>query len=317
MSGWGDFKSCKALLDRVERNDPTLTSLNILPMKTFGDDEIRRLANIISSGVNSNLVALHASGHKVSGKSLEEFGSALNKASSNGKLVLTDLAFGDKNLGDDGVTAFVKGITTTDNMTGLTKIDFSSKSLTSRSWEALVNIFFSPLDSPNTNSLRVLNMSDNDLSGLISVPMTAVKHQVESLNLARCNLNASDVHELLVFLQSSQSSSIELILSDNNLIGPSISALAEVISKEKGKIKALKLNDCGICDQHLKELFCSGIGQRLQCIDLSGNCFEAASAVNALASALSNSAVKDVILARNNLSLLSTSFLVSMLSGEG
>ena len=43
----GSLKSCNALLQRVENNDPTLTELVILPMKTFDVDDMERLSSAI------------------------------------------------------------------------------------------------------------------------------------------------------------------------------------------------------------------------------------------------------------------------------
>ena len=40
----GSLRSCDALLKRVEENDPRLTELVILPMKTFGVSDIERLS---------------------------------------------------------------------------------------------------------------------------------------------------------------------------------------------------------------------------------------------------------------------------------
>jgi len=43
----GSLKSCNALLQRVEDNDPRLIELVILPMKTFGVADVERLSNAI------------------------------------------------------------------------------------------------------------------------------------------------------------------------------------------------------------------------------------------------------------------------------
>ena len=43
----GSIRSCDALLKRVEDNDPKLTELVILPMKTFGLADMERLSNAI------------------------------------------------------------------------------------------------------------------------------------------------------------------------------------------------------------------------------------------------------------------------------
>jgi hypothetical protein len=45
--GSGAFNSCDKLLERVEKNDPTLVELVILPMKSFGAKDIERLSNAI------------------------------------------------------------------------------------------------------------------------------------------------------------------------------------------------------------------------------------------------------------------------------
>jgi len=45
--GSGAFNSCDKLLERVEKNDPTLKELVILPMKTFGAKDLERLSNAI------------------------------------------------------------------------------------------------------------------------------------------------------------------------------------------------------------------------------------------------------------------------------
>jgi hypothetical protein len=40
----GSLRSCDAILKRVEANDPVLTELVILPMKTFGPSDVDRLS---------------------------------------------------------------------------------------------------------------------------------------------------------------------------------------------------------------------------------------------------------------------------------
>ena len=52
----GSLKSCNALLQRVENNDPTLTELVILPMKTFDVDDIERLSSAIGECRDYNML---------------------------------------------------------------------------------------------------------------------------------------------------------------------------------------------------------------------------------------------------------------------
>ncbi len=43
----GGFKSCDTLLKRIENDDSTLETVVFLPMKSFGSDEVVRLAHAI------------------------------------------------------------------------------------------------------------------------------------------------------------------------------------------------------------------------------------------------------------------------------
>ncbi len=52
--GTGSFKSCDSLLNRIENNDNQLIDLVILPMKTFGREEVLRLAKIIGKLCSSS-----------------------------------------------------------------------------------------------------------------------------------------------------------------------------------------------------------------------------------------------------------------------
>lgn len=45
----GGFKSCDNILKRIEENDPVLETVVFLPMKSFGSEEVARLANAIGS----------------------------------------------------------------------------------------------------------------------------------------------------------------------------------------------------------------------------------------------------------------------------
>lgn len=49
----GSNGSCDAILKRVEANDPVLTELVILPMKTFGPSDVDRLSIAIGEIPNN------------------------------------------------------------------------------------------------------------------------------------------------------------------------------------------------------------------------------------------------------------------------
>ena len=129
MSAWGkngSARSCETLLRRVERNDPGLTELVILPMKKFGSEEIFRLAKCLGSSQSKNLRSLQASGHAIEDLSaLEALGKVLTHIES--------IAIGDSKMGDDAVCALCRGMEaneeTKDGRNALKSIDLSLKSM--------------------------------------------------------------------------------------------------------------------------------------------------------------------------------------------
>lgn len=113
----GSIASCDALIKRVENNDPKLTELVILPMKTFGSAELEKLSSAIASGTNTNLQSISASGHHLPPDSLKSFGLALStqanhavQQSDGAKGGISRLAIGSKDMGDDGMIALCEGL---------------------------------------------------------------------------------------------------------------------------------------------------------------------------------------------------------------
>jgi hypothetical protein len=121
----GGVRSFDALLKRVEQNDPKLLELVVLPMKTFGSQEVHRLATILASGVNTHLESLSASGHNIPPEALE----ALGKALATGKSNLVHLAIGDNSMGDAGVCALCQGLASSSGALKLETIDLSWKGM--------------------------------------------------------------------------------------------------------------------------------------------------------------------------------------------
>lgn len=114
MSAWGknsSARSCDALLKRVENNDPTFKDIIILPLKTFGSKELKRLAKALPN--NTHLVSIQASGHAIDDVvALEQLGATLMvpSSSSSSSSSLAELAIGDSSMGDEGVAALCRGI---------------------------------------------------------------------------------------------------------------------------------------------------------------------------------------------------------------
>lgn len=319
--GWGDFRSCKVLLDRVEKNDPTLKSLNILPMKEFGDAELKRLGTIITSCKNTHLISLYASGHKVSNEALKEFGNALAFASRKNALFLTELAFGCKEMGDEGLMAFAQGLKEIQcDKIKIQKLDLSSKGLTAKSWKTLLQTFFS--NSNDSSSLvSNLNVADNDFLGLSKLGEvdTYSLERLNVLNMARCNLRPEDLRQMCSIVGESRGKvSLELILSGNTEIGSDMQDIAQLMSENCDKITALKIDGCGICNNGLQNLLNSGIGKQLRCFDLSNNEFNSAEVVEILGKLLAQGHVKDINLSQNKLSDDAAKILASnIIQGNG
>jgi hypothetical protein len=191
MSAWGGgggFKSCDALLQRVERNDPTLTNLVILPQKTFGAAEVDRLAAVFEKdGGNTHLVGLHASGHSVPAPSLQRLGRAI--AANKSRLV--ELAVGSSTMGDEGICAFCEGLaTSTEN--SLESIDFSYKGMGPVGFQAIIRSLGS------SQKLRELNLSRNEGIGDAASVAESMKlddetspffPRIEDLNLSDCGID--------------------------------------------------------------------------------------------------------------------------------
>lgn len=105
------------MIKRVEQNDPKLTELVILPTKTFGTDEVNRLAVALGpNGCNTYLKTISASGHLISSSdALTNLGRAIAvgskpRGSGSDGNGLTSLAIGNSTMGDVGICALCDGL---------------------------------------------------------------------------------------------------------------------------------------------------------------------------------------------------------------
>lgn len=81
------------LVDRLTRNDPSLTSLHIFSSRKFGREEVQQICAALKS--NTVLKELYASGHSLTSESAGLLGAML---ASNTSLV--SLCVGNDTLGD-------------------------------------------------------------------------------------------------------------------------------------------------------------------------------------------------------------------------
>ena len=105
MSAWdanSSARSCDSLINRVTKNDPTLTTMTVLPLKTFGDSEAIKLSDALRR--NTHLTSLQCSGKQIGSGGLVELGGAL----SDNETIL-HLAIGHATMGVSGLLALCEG----------------------------------------------------------------------------------------------------------------------------------------------------------------------------------------------------------------
>ena len=160
------------MLERIERNDPTLTELVILPTKTFGSTEVNRLAVALGpNGKNTYLTSISASGHEIQDvSSLASLGKAISSGTQNN---VKSLAIGNSTMGDVGVCALCDGLQQgcwggDDNYDGTSRIrleylDLSYKNIGSLGMNAIIETF------QGSSTLKTLNLSRNPNIGSCTI----------------------------------------------------------------------------------------------------------------------------------------------------
>lgn len=277
--GSGGFKSCDSLLARVENNDPLLTELVILPMKTFGEMELKRLSDILSTGKNTHLTSISASGHAVPPETLYKLSQAL--ASPGGKNIKC-LAIGDEQMGDEGVEALCRGLVHV-NGGFLESLDLSSKNLTSVSMTYLARTF------GRSQYLKSLHLYRNSIcdEGLANFKQEVMRNgriesfpPLELLDLSESNIGALGVASLASCLSNEtyvHDSAMELILNNNPNIGSvGCRSLKHLIATPNcaSIIRKLSIRKCKIGDEgviHLGSAFEMRSCKKLCCLDLVDN----------------------------------------------
>jgi len=275
------------LLDRVESNDPRLVELVILPVKTFGDVELTRLATIISSGKNTHLKSISASGHAVSPSTLGLLGSAL--ASQHGKNV-REVAVGDENMKDEGVEAFCKPLLEA-NGGGLESVDFAFKNISVVGAEIIGRTFGASRSIRRIDLYRNPNIGDEGMAAFSSSAMRSDTcfSNLGYLDISECDVGAVGAKALVECLthgenDSARSCLIDLQISKNPLGAESCLYLKELISRKKDRgsiVQKLSMKKCAIGDDGFSSLVdafkssCQGFSS----LDVAGNGISEASAL--------------------------------------
>eukprot|EP00579_Thalassiosira_antarctica_P010738 CAMPEP_0201916646 /NCGR_PEP_ID=MMETSP0903-20130614/6234_1 /ASSEMBLY_ACC=CAM_ASM_000552 /TAXON_ID=420261 /ORGANISM="Thalassiosira antarctica, Strain CCMP982" /LENGTH=481 /DNA_ID=CAMNT_0048452521 /DNA_START=47 /DNA_END=1489 /DNA_ORIENTATION=+ len=287
----GSIRSCDALLKRVEDNDPKLTELVILPMKTFGMADMERLSNAIASGGNTNLQSISASGHRLPPDSLKQFGLALSTQAKallqnkeNTPSGITSVAIGSKDMGDEGMIAFCEGLEESNG--GLLQcLDFGWKNLGKEGVQAIGRTF------ATSKYLTHIDLSRNNAIGSegIKCIANAAKEKsengtvafpsLEKMILSECNIDSTGVQSLtdiIIGADNNRSKPIYLAISSNPLGSEGCGELSKLcaIPGKGSMISHLHLSQCSIGDEGIKLLSSAAISNScigLTVLDLSGN----------------------------------------------
>mmetsp|Transcript_34465 Transcript_34465/g.75434 ORF Transcript_34465/g.75434 Transcript_34465/m.75434 type:complete len:529 (-) Transcript_34465:130-1716(-) len=312
MSAWGKnsaLRSCDALLSRVEENDATLVDLVILPIKSFGDDDVVRLASAIQSNNNNsggNLRTISASGHAVSPHSLGLLGSAIGSCSRDltHSNYIISLSIGDQTMGDEGIIALCDGIMSTSTNGGakLESLDLTFKNASHGAMKAVAKCF---ADSP---SLHRLDLSRNERIGDDGVEVlcdasasvigggTAFR-ALSQLNLSQCSVGPTGTQALASLLlapskvqeehagttkneDKANRCRLELVMNSNSLGRAGCTAVGSLLNAPTfgvggcSVLSALSLVDCAIDDDDVSALIEAARGggcTGLVTLDLSRN----------------------------------------------
>jgi Leucine Rich repeat len=202
----GTKSSCHDLLVRLERNDPTLTTITILPMKSFTDQELNRISNVFENAKEIlHLQSLNASGHTVSPSALRRFGTAIISLCNSGYSNLSSLAIGDSTMGDNGIQALVDGFTSVHDETMLSKctlttLDLSYKDMTLTGFFAVASI------CQVCTNITHLNVSRNRLTYDKSVTLPIADTIFENIvhfDLSDCQIDTKFTRRIFPYLEYS------------------------------------------------------------------------------------------------------------------
>lgn len=289
MSAWGNnssFRSCEALLQRIQAGDPTLKELIILSVKTFGNAEAVRLAEALAQ--SPHLRTLSASGHVLSIDSYQRLGAAI--AESN----VQELALGHADMGDDGLHALCHAIGT---QSRLRRVDFSYKSLTSQGF----NIITTTVGA--SEALRDLNLSRNNLSSAVNLsPLSSV----EELDLSDCQLLQMD-SVLTCFTNRLRI----LRLTDNPFGNAGLSTLLQC--PDLAQVEELYMGNCQLSDAAMTSLQQYPLPM-LKHLDLARNRLSSSGATTLAEALASMPLLQQLILDGNPIGALGTLAIVQPLT---
>eukprot|EP00980_Cylindrotheca_fusiformis_P009989 scaffold2212_cov143-Cylindrotheca_fusiformis.AAC.7 len=260
--GKGSLKSCDALLQRVENNQ--IESLVILPNKTFGSQEVERLAGILQSK-NNQLTSISASGHCIPPNALQTLGDAIFY---NSHSRIRHLSIGDETMGDDGIQALLLGSSNRSEAASCTwkldHLDFGFKGITPIGMGILGQVL-GPSDIQTLELYRNGKIGNDGMATFCQGATGSNKtmgdipfRSLQVLDISECNIGAKGMEELANCLihqhqdpndnddSRRRRQPIDLMASINPLTSQSSAALGRLISTNT--LSRLSVKNCDLQD---------------------------------------------------------------------
>ena len=168
---WGSANAgIDDIVDRVRRNDATLTSLYLMRTRNLDDAACGVLAEALAA--NTTISELHLSSHPVSASQARSLASGLAK-----NACVRHVSIGNSTLGDEALLALCDGFRM---CRSLESLDLEKKGLTSASCGSLAAAVLS------SAAIRRVMLSDNDVGGRGIADFLRCASRLESLELSAC-----------------------------------------------------------------------------------------------------------------------------------
>jgi len=252
---WGQKQGVGDWAERLNRNDPKLTSLTVLRFRSFAHEDVAQLCDSLSA--NTTLTELYASGHSMERRTASVVADML---SSN--TTLTHLCVGDSDFGSEALKALSRGVAAS---VSLRTLDLEHKGLDAVGMEPLGQAV------RTSSSLRTLVLSRNQIgdAGIAALCREGLA-QLEELDLQECGLGQQACEALASGLERSPGALRRLWLNDNPL-GGGVSMLAPLVRHQDG-MRQLGLRNVGLGDAEAAALARAlPPGSSLALLDLSDN----------------------------------------------
>ena len=230
MAAWGSAANAGIddIVDRVRRNDATLTSLYLMRTRRLDDASCGLLAEALAA--NTTIRELHLSSHPVSTTQARSLASGLARNGS-----VRHVSIGNSTLGDRALLALCDGFRSSRSLESL---DLEKKGLTSASCGSLAAAVL------GSAAIRRVMLSDNDVGGHGVADFLRCASRLEALELSAC-LNDSEqwtpVTEAMAENFPGARSLLRLELDRNMLDGRSAAALADTLVRLPA-LESLSLN---------------------------------------------------------------------------